>query len=474
MTLLERRGRMLDMLPWARGLACAAALMMGTAATAQSPVPADRANLEESNLLADPGFMQTEHTTPDGWTLERTTPAAEDAEHVIRLSGDVQGAVSAVHQQIQGMIGGRTYDVQLQWRLGEEAEQDAGAATGALSVLVDDSEIGLLSPEQGAEDWMIADLSFVAQTATAELTLRAVTSGPDSSVLINWVGVYAVEQGAAAPSDAPALRLGSGVVPPETMAKGGTVAPTSTGADACLARIMNGEVDWGGGTEWAPANAEVLCGGATDPDARIACFRSRVDAEGWQNAIASCIADDTAPAAAAPEDAATYQGDLPTATRILAYSINDQVRDGSGGEDYFFDVRDDQAYIVLGGGLPFNIVPIQEAVSSEALAQVGLTPEALAEVDIVAFQVSDGPLAGQFLRAFDDMARFAEALDADAFFFVRPPLEPDDGNFASFESVASPGQYLRHQGLQLKLDPANAESPSLLRRDATFRFLPLD
>lgn len=46
------------------------------------------------------------------------------------------------------------------------------------------------------------------------------------------------------------------------------------------------------------------------------------------------------------------------------------------------------------------------------------------------------------------------------------------GSFASFESEAYPGHFLRHQSFRLKLDPAGPDSESLLRRDATFRIEP--
>ena len=41
---------------------------------------------------------------------------------------------------------------------------------------------------------------------------------------------------------------------------------------ACYARLMRGEVNWGGGTHWEWDNAANLCHGSQDGRATIACF----------------------------------------------------------------------------------------------------------------------------------------------------------------------------------------------------------
>ncbi|MBL9055380.1 MAG: AbfB domain-containing protein, partial [Rhodobacteraceae bacterium] len=82
--------------------------------------------------------------------------------------------------------------------------------------------------------------------------------------------------------------------------------------------------------------------------------------------------------------------------------------------------------------------------------------------------------AGDFLIAHDDHVSFETEINSSAAFHVRAPLEQATDGFASFESVAYPGEYLRHQGFRLKLDAAAQDSDSLLRRDATFRLLAVE
>lgn len=141
--------------------------------------------------------------------------------------------------------------------------------------------------------------------------------------------------------------------------------------------------------------------------------------------------------------------DLPDISVLLTYSINDQVRDAANqGPDYYVAVDGAaEGVIVEGEGLPLLV---------------------LRDGDRVVFQAADGDFKDMVLIAEDDRAVFGQFSDA-AFFLIRPPLEPTEGNFASFESEAYPGQFLRHQGFRLKLDEAGPDAPSLLRRDATFR-----
>lgn len=152
------------------------------------------------------------------------------------------------------------------------------------------------------------------------------------------------------------------------------------------------------------------------------------------------------------ESGASGLADLPEVSVLLTYSINDQVRDPSNPSPDYYVAADGAAegVIVEGEGMPLLVVR---------------------DGDIVMFQAAEGALQDTVLIAEDDRAMFGDFAEA-AFFVVRPPLEPTEGNFASFESVAFPGQYLRHEGFRLKLDEAGPDSPSLLRRDATFRIEP--
>jgi len=57
----------------------------------------------------------------------------------------------------------------------------------------------------------------------------------------------------------------------------------------CFRRVMHGNVNWGGGTQWKWANALNLCGGAQDADRVIKCFKRKVKrGRTWQKAIKKC------------------------------------------------------------------------------------------------------------------------------------------------------------------------------------------
>lgn len=152
---------------------------------------------------------------------------------------------------------------------------------------------------------------------------------------------------------------------------------------------------------------------------------------------------------------APFGGVVPTLPEIgvlLTYSINNEVRGEAGAApDYFVSLDGGLGVIVPGTGQAF---------------------EMLRSDDTVRFRVASGPDAGLFLTGEDNRVTLSDGSTAASAFLVRPPLEPADGAFGSFESVAFPGQFLRHQGYRLKLDAADANSPSLLRRDATFRIEP--
>lgn len=85
-------------------------------------------------------------------------------------------------------------------------------------------------------------------------------------------------------------------VPPQMGPPPGPGPDRSGGSEEarCMA-MVDGQVAWdqNGSTGWEPGNIAALCAGATDADARIACFESRIAAgEGWQTAIPACAAND--------------------------------------------------------------------------------------------------------------------------------------------------------------------------------------
>lgn len=141
--------------------------------------------------------------------------------------------------------------------------------------------------------------------------------------------------------------------------------------------------------------------------------------------------------------------DLPALTVLLTYSVNDGVRtsDEPGPDDYYVAFDGNAGIIAQGVQQVFETLRDQEGR--------------------VAFRVVSGPYSGQFLMASADGITLGEG--DGAVFWLRAPLEATAGNFASFESVVYPGQFLRHQSYRLRLDPAGPDSASLLRRDATFR-----
>ena len=75
----------------------------------------------------------------------------------------------------------------------------------------------------------------------------------------------------------------------ETLCK---AAPTSEQPALCFGEIMDGNVHWGGGTQWVPANALSLCAGSTDKAETIACFEAQIaNGTQWPAAIDTCNAD---------------------------------------------------------------------------------------------------------------------------------------------------------------------------------------
>lgn len=57
----------------------------------------------------------------------------------------------------------------------------------------------------------------------------------------------------------------------------------------CVAQLLTGKVDWGGGTQWKVSNAVSLCARSQSSSATLTCFSRQVAAKGsWQAAIAAC------------------------------------------------------------------------------------------------------------------------------------------------------------------------------------------
>ena len=78
---------------------------------------------------------------------------------------------------------------------------------------------------------------------------------------------------------------------PETV-----VLSAETPAEQACFDAVQGKVAWSqaGGTTWDPANIKSLCKGAVDPQARIACFSSRIQKlDDWAKAIEGCRASGT-------------------------------------------------------------------------------------------------------------------------------------------------------------------------------------
>lgn len=146
----------------------------------------------------------------------------------------------------------------------------------------------------------------------------------------------------------------------------------------------------------------------------------------------------------------TMHVQVPGMMRMAAYSIHDEQRtDGNEADLWFVNIDGNNGNLTQGAAQVLRVRFLGYGK--------------------VAFVAASGPHAGSFLIAYDDHVAFEKEINSSAVFHVRAPLELADGDFASFESDAFPGEYLRHQGFRLKLDKASDSSESLLRRDATFR-----
>lgn len=149
--------------------------------------------------------------------------------------------------------------------------------------------------------------------------------------------------------------------------------------------------------------------------------------------------------------------ELPSRMYLLAYSVNDQVRGAAkAANDHYM-------------GVQAGIGKIFQDTKQRTLFEVVDIDKA---AKIVALRVADGADKGKFLQLHDNEAKLGtDQGDKKVQFQVRTPLEPALGSFVSLESVAMPGEFLRHQGFVLKLDKIDMMSSSLDRRDATFSFV---
>lgn len=146
---------------------------------------------------------------------------------------------------------------------------------------------------------------------------------------------------------------------------------------------------------------------------------------------------------------ASQQVRVPGILRMAAYSIHDEQREEASDADlWFVNIDGDNGNLTQGAAQTLRVRFLGNGK--------------------VAFVAASGPHAGNFLIAYNDHVAFEREINQSAAFHVRAPLEAAEGDFASFESVAFPGEYLRHQGFRLKVDEASQDSERLLRRDATF------
>jgi hypothetical protein len=96
--------------------------------------------------------------------------------------------------------------------------------------------------------------------------------------------------------------------------------------------------------------------------------------------------------------------------------------------------------------------------------------EGLADASAVSFESVSTP--GSYMRQENLAIRVAQddgapGFAADATFHREPGLA--DETWASFRSASQSGHYLRHADYLLRLDPIGADAPAADREDATFQ-----
>ena len=89
----------------------------------------------------------------------------------------------------------------------------------------------------------------------------------------------------------------SASAPPRDEAKRrGTAEPRALTAPpgeaaACYRQLMGGKINWGGGFEWLPSNAQALCSGSRNARQTIDCFEAKIRAgRPWREAVTACRA----------------------------------------------------------------------------------------------------------------------------------------------------------------------------------------
>ena len=263
-------------------------------------------------------------------------------------------------------------------------------------------------------------------------------------------------------------------------------AADASQADLCFERIMRDGLDYGGGTVWQEPNARAFCEGASDADARIACFTEQLPQRGdWMSAAQFCMHPDASgnagvtpepmqeamPEPEQPAVADRPATDLPESSGqaitfgepvyagvqvwMMAYSIGDHVREDSPDDpNYYVGGLEGRPGITVNGAFHFDVGVIDGG-------------------DYVVLKVvGGGGLEGQYLTATADGVTYSHDLTDAAAFVPRAAFGTPDPNFVSLESTAFPGTFLRHQSFVLRRDAVTEDSPSLLRRDASFTFVP--
>lgn len=140
--------------------------------------------------------------------------------------------------------------------------------------------------------------------------------------------------------------------------------------------------------------------------------------------------------------------------RLLAYSINDNQRSADSELVGYFVAAADGAGVIVEGQKNAPVMNMFATGQDTVVFVTGM----------------DSPQGPLFLVANEDGATFEPAPAEGSYFFLRQPLEPSAAaqGFVSLESQLFPGQFLRHSGFRLSLDPIDPGSSSLDRRDATF------
>jgi hypothetical protein len=394
-------------------LLSAAWLHASSALAQEEGIPPDPETLSQTNILVDGGFHDDLMGCDCAWQMERSAGVDGTQPGAMFLNGGLPGAISAIHQSLNELTPGQVYSVAVQWRaVGHEAEHSTVAQTG-LSLELDGTQLHQLVPAGPPLEWNTHEVQFTAGAPRARLTLRSLGKSTESGIQLNYVNVLPLEEGL-----------------PET---GNDIVVSTPDLGEPIELTENGLVI-------PPLPGPVFADDRQEPQ-RMA-------------------------------------EQMPARTRLMAYSINDEVRGQTNTEDYFFDVDEDgRGKIILGQGLNFDVVGVDEVVTGDdfnafAAAAMAMSGIDLKSDDVVMLRAANGSAQGGFLSVFDDHSEFSPQFSPDNVFVVRPPLETEaSAGFVSFEAAFLPGEFIRHQGYFLKLDPVTEDSPTLDKRDATFELV---